>query len=224
MTARTAEEKIRELARDLAPVRPIPPLRAALAAAVALGLVALAAQWLLGGPGLRAGGVGTWWLTPPYLATFAGLALVALGAIGAALAGAIPGREVSSRLGARVAAFGLVLAIAGGLWGIAHGDVPAAGEDLSACLSCIGRAFTLGAAPTLLACAFIVYAAVRRPGLGTTLALAGGVALGAAAVHVTCPSDSPLHWIVAHTLAPIAAVMVPTAPLAALLARWTRRG
>ena len=222
MTARTAEEKIRELARDLAPVRPIPPLRSALAAAVALGLVALAAHWLLGGPGLRAGGVGTW-LTLPYLATFAGLAFVALGAIGAALAGAIPGREVSSRLGARVAAFGLVLAIAGGLWGIAHGDVPAAGEDLSACLSCIGRAFTLGAAPALLACAFIVYAAVRRPRLGTALALAGGVALGAAAVHATCPSDSPLHWILAHTLAPVAAMTVLTVPLAALLARWARR-
>ncbi len=222
MTARTAEEKIRELARDLAPVRPIPPLRSALAAAVALGLVALAAHWLLGGPGLRAGGVGTW-LTLPYLATFAGLAFVALGAIGAALAGAIPGREVSSRLGARVAAFGLVLAIAGGLWGIAHGDVPAAGEDLSACLSCIGRAFTLGAAPTLVACAFIVHAAVRRPGLGTALAIAGGVALGAAAVHATCPSDSPLHWILAHTLAPVAAMTVLTVPLAALLARWARR-
>ncbi len=223
MTERTAEEEIRELARGLAPVRPIPRLRSALVAAVALGLLALAAQWLLGGPGLRAGDVGTW-LTPPYLATFAGLALVALGAIGAALAGAVPGREVSARLGARVAAFGLVLAIAGGLWGIAHGDAPTAGADLSACLSCIGRAFTLGVAPMLLACGFIVYAAVRRPGLGTALAIAGGVALGAAAVHATCPSDSPLHWILAHTLAPIAAVIVLTAPLAALFARWTRRG
>ncbi len=222
MTARTAEEQIRELARGLAPVRPIPPLRSALAAAVALGLVALAAQWLLGGPGLRAGGAVASSL--PYLATLAGLALVAFGAIGAALAAAVPGREVSARLGALVAAFGLVLAIAGGLWGIAHGGAPAAGEDLRACLSCIGRALTLGAAPALLACAFIVYAAVRRPGLGTALAIAGGVALGAAAVHATCPSDSPLHWIVAHTLAPIAAVIVLTAPLAALLARWTRRG
>ncbi len=222
MTARTAEEEIRELARGLAPVRPIPPLRSALAAAVALGLVALAAQWLLGGPGLRAGGAVASSL--PYLATLAGLALVAFGAIGAALAAAVPGREVAARLGARVAAFGLVLAIAGGIWGIAHGDAPAAGENLSAWLSCIGRAVTLGAAPTLLACAFIVYAAVRRPGLGTALAITGGVALGAAAVHATCQSDSPLHWIVAHTLAPIAAVIVLTAPLAARLARWTRSG
>ena len=117
-----------------------------------------------------------------------------------------------------------VLAIAAGFWGIVHGSTPVAAEDLGACLSCIGRAFTLGAAPTLLACAFIVYAAVRRPGLGTALAIAGGVALGAAAVHATCPSDSPLHWVLAHTLAPIAAMIVLTAPLAALLARWTRRG
>jgi hypothetical protein len=163
VTARTAEEQIREIAQGLAPVRPIPPLRSALAAAVALGLVALAAQWLLGGPGLRAGGAVASSL--PYLATLAGLALVALGAIGAALAAAVPGREVSARLGARVAALGLVLAIAGGLWGIVHGDAPAAGEELSACLWCIGRALTLGAAPALLACAFIVYAAARRPGL-----------------------------------------------------------
>ena len=77
MTARTAEEEIRELARDLAPVRPIPPLRLALAAAVALGLVALAAQWLLSGPGLRAGGAVASSL--PYLATLAGIALVAFG-------------------------------------------------------------------------------------------------------------------------------------------------
>ena len=75
-----------------------------------------------------------------------------------------------------------------------------------------------------MACAFIVYAAVQRPGRGTALAIAGDVALGAAAVHATCPSDSPLHWILAHTLAPIAAVIVLTAPLAALVARWTRRG
>ncbi len=222
MTARTAEEKIRELAQGLAPVRPMPPLRAALAAALALGLVATAAQWLLGGPGLRAGGAGMSSL--PYVATLAGLALVALGAIGAALAASVPGRGAAAGLGARVAALGLVLAIAGGLWGIARADAAVAGVDLRACLSCIRRALTLGAAPTLFGCAFILYTAVRRPGLGTALALAGGVALGAAGVHATCPSDSPLHWILAHTLAPVAAVIVLTAPLAALIARRTRRG
>jgi hypothetical protein len=83
---------------------------------------------------------------------------------------------------------------------------------------------TLGAGPVLLACAFIVYAAVRRPGTGTAWALAGGVALGAVAVHATCPSESPLHWLVAHTLAPVMAVLLLTAPLTTLLARRARRG
>jgi len=221
VTVRTAEEQIRELTQGLAPVRPIPPLRSAFAAAVALGLVALAAHWLLGSPALRPGGSAVSSL--PYLVTLAGLVLVAVGALGAALAAAVPGREAATRLGARAATSGVVRAVAGGLWGIATGDGLAAGERITDCLSCMGRAFTLGVAPVLLACAFIVYAAVRRPGAGTALALAGGVALGAAAVHATCPIDSPMHWLLAHTLAPVAAVLVLTAPLAALLARRTRR-
>ncbi len=222
MSGRTAEEQIRELARDLAPVRPIPSLRSVLGVAVALGLAApFAAHWLVGGPGLRAGDGSV--SSVPYLATFAGLALMAFGALGAALAVAVPGREVATRLGARMATSGAVLAIAGGLWGVVAGGGLAAGERITDCLWCIARGLTLGAAPLLLACAFIVYAAVQRPGVGTALALSGGVALGSVAVHVTCPSDSPLHWLLAHSLAPMLAVLVLTAPLAALLARRTRR-
>jgi hypothetical protein len=221
MSLRTAEEQIRELAQDLAPVRPIPPLRVALGAALALGLVALAAHWLLGGPGLRPGGSAVSSLA--YLGTLAGLVLVTVGALAAAFAAAVPGREAAARLGARVATAGVALAAAAGLWGIVSGEGLAAGERITDCLSCIGRALTLGAAPVLLAFAFIVYAAVRRPGAGTALALAGGVALGAAAVHATCPSDSPMHWLLAHTLAPVVSVLMLTAPLTALLARRTRR-
>jgi hypothetical protein len=113
--------------------------------------------------------------------------------------------------------------MAGGVFGIVAGDGLAAGERITDCLSCIGRSLTLGAAPVLLACAFIVYAAVRRPGTGTAWALAGGVALGAVAVHATCPSESALHWLLAHTLAPAMAVLLLTAPLATLLARRARR-
>lgn len=217
MSARSPEEQIRELARDLTPVRPVPALRSVLGVAAVLGLAAPAAYWLLGGPGLRPGGAVASGF--PYLATLAGLALVAFGALGAGLAAAVPGREASRRLGARVAAAGFVLAVAGGIWGLVSGDPPTLGNWLS----CVGRALALGAAPTLLGCAFIVYAAVRRPGSGAALALAGGVALGAAAVHATCPSDSPMHWLLAHSLAPLVAILVLTAPLAALLARRTRR-
>lgn len=222
MSARAAEEQIRELARGLAPVRPIPPLRWVLGAAVALGLVApFAAHWLLGGPGVRPGGIAV--VSLPYLATLAGLVLVAFGALGAALATAVPGREAAARLGARLAVGAGAIAVAGGVFGIAAGDGLAAGERITDCLSCIGRSLTLGAGPVLLACAFIVYAAVRRPGTGTAWALAGGVALGAAAVHATCPSESPLHWLVAHTVAPVMAVLLLTVPLATLLARRARR-
>ena len=221
MIVRSTEDQVRELVQDLAPVRPIPPLTSTLAAAVALGLVVLAAHWLLGGPGLRPGGSAVSSL--PYVATLAGLVLVAFGALCAALAAAIPGREAPARLGARVAAVGMVLAVCGGLWGVVAADVPMAGERITDCLSCIGRALTLGAAPVLVACAFIVYAAVRRPSSATALALTGGVALGSAAVHTTCPIDSPMHWLLAHALAPVVAVAVLTAPLAAWVARRTRR-
>jgi hypothetical protein len=193
-------------------------VRSALAAILGLGLLALAGHWLLGGPGFRSGS----WLRPSYLATLAGLATVALGAVGAALASAVPGREAAARLGARTAAVGFVLAVGGGIVGLAS-DTALWDVDLGACLSCIRRALGLGIAPTLAACAFILYAAVRRPRRGTALALAGGVALGAAAIHSTCPSDSPLHWILAHALAPVAAIGVFTIPLAALIARVVRR-
>jgi len=222
VSVRTAEERARELARDLTPVRPIPALRWVLGASVALGLVApFAAHGLLGGPGIRPGGIAP--ASLPYLTTLAGLVGVAVAALGAALATAVPGREHSARLAARLALGAGALAVAGGVFGIVAGEGLAEGERISDCLSCIGRSLTLGAGPVLLAAGFIVYAAVRRPASGTAWALAGGVALGAAAVHASCPSESPLHWLLAHTLAPVAAVALLTVPVAALLARRTRR-
>lgn len=216
-----AEDRIRELAQDLTPVRPIPPLRAALAAAVAFGAVAVLAHGLLGGPGLRPAGSAV--PTVPYLAVLSGLVALAFGALGAALATAVPGREAVLRLGIGVAAAGLVLALAGGLGGMALGQGLTGEESVTDCLWCIARALGLGAAPLLVTGAFLVYAVVCRPGLGTSLAIAGGVALGAAAVHVTCLIDSPKHWLVAHALAPALAALVLAAPLAALLARRVRR-
>lgn len=216
------EELIREFARDLAPVRPIPRLRSVFATALAAGLIALGTHWLLGGPGLRPGGAGVWSFA--YLATLAGLTLVALAALGAAFAVAVPGREFAARMGTRVAGAGFTVAVTGGLWGVAHSGIAAPiGEEILACLSCFTRALAIGAVPVLLACAFIVYTTLRRPGLGTSFGVAGGIALGAAAVHATCPSDSALHWLLAHTLAPPMAILVLTVPLAALVARWMSR-
>jgi formyltetrahydrofolate synthetase len=87
----------------------------------------------------------------------------------------------------------------------------------------MSHALQLGLASSLLASGFIAYAAMRRPSLGAALALTGGVALGAAAVHTTCPSDSALHQLIAHSLAPLVAAALLTLPLAALLRRWRGR-
>jgi hypothetical protein len=222
MSAPSTEERIRDLVRDLRPVRPIPPLRTAGAAALGIFLLILAADWLLGGFALRPR-TDPAWSDPSYLAALVGLTLLALGATTAALASAVPGREGALRLGVRVAALGMGAAIAGGLWGLARSEVRFSTEELAACVSCMERAVQLGIASSLLACGFIVYAAMRRPSAGAALALIGGVALGAAAVHSTCPSNDALHQLVAHTLAPLVAAAILTLPLAALLRRWQVR-
>lgn len=222
MNAPSTEDRIRDLVRDLHPVHPIPSLRTAGAAALGIFLLIVAADWLLGGFGLRPG-TDAAWSDPTYLAPLLGLLLAALGATTAALASAVPGREGALRLGVRVAALGMGMAIAGGLWGLARTDVHFSTEELLACVSCMQRAVQLGIASSLLACGFIVYAAMRRPSAGAALALIGGVALGAAAVHSTCPSNSALHQLVAHTLTPLVAAAILTFPLAALLRRWRGR-
>lgn len=222
MSAGSSEDRIRELVRDLRPVRAIPPLRAAAAAALAVFLLIVAAGWLLGGLQPRPS-TDPAWSDPSYLAALVGLGLVAFGALGAALASAVPGRERALRLGVRLAALGVVTAVAGGIAGLARGDLGFGGEELAACATCMSHALGLGLASSLLACGFIVYAAMRRPNLGAALALTGGVALGAVAVHVTCPSDSALHQLIAHSLAPLGAAALLTLPLAALLRRWRAR-
>jgi hypothetical protein len=222
MSAGSSEDRIRELVRDLRPVRAIPPLRAVAAAALAVFLLIVAAGWLLGGLQLRPR-TDPAWSSPSYLAALFGLGLVAFGAIGAALASAVPGREPALRLGVRLAALGVITAVSGGLAGLARGDLRFGGEELAACVTCMSHALQLGLASSLLASGFIAYAAMRRPSLGAALALTGGVALGAAAVHTTCPSDSALHQLIAHSLAPLVAAALLTLPLAALLRRWRGR-
>lgn len=214
MSVQSTDERIHELVQDLRPVRPIPPLRAASAAVVGIFLLIVAGDWLLGGFTLRPG-TDAAWSHPSYLAALFGLVLVAIGAASAALASAVPGREGALRLGVRVGALGLLVAVAGGLRGLVRSDPQFSKQEIAACVSCMSRAVQLGIASTVLACAYIVHAAMRRP--------SAGAALGAAAVHTTCPSDSALHQLVAHTLAPLFAAALLTVPLAALLRRWPRR-
>jgi hypothetical protein len=198
-------------------VRPIPPLRAALAAAITLGLLGMLLPWAFGGPALRGGGA---WSSATYLATLIGLAAMGIGAVAAALAAAVPGRDGALRAGALGACAGFAAALLGGLWGMSS---PGTEAGLGPYAYCVLRGLVLSIAPTWLVCAYFLRGVSRRPGRGAALALAGAVALGAAAVHATCPSDSPVHWIAAHTLAPVFALVVLTAPVAGVIALRSRR-
>jgi hypothetical protein len=217
------EQRIRELARDLTPVKPIPRLRTAAASVLAIWALVLAADWATGGAGPRPLRDAAW-ASPSYLAALAGVVLVGFGALGAALASVVPGRAAAARLGLRVTALGVALAAAGWVFGFAAGAPEHAGEDLGSIFACSSRALALGLVPALLCAGFAGHAALRRAGLTAGLSLAAGVALGAAAVHASCPSNSPLHQLLAHAVAPAAQVAALTAPLALLMSRWARRG
>ncbi len=221
MTERSSEALLRELARGLEPVRRIPRLRAGLAAALGLWLVALAAHQALGfpSPRLDAGA----WRSLSFLAVLAGLALLAGGGVLAALAAAVPGREHLGRAARGGALLGLALAAgaaataAGG--GLAAGLGPAFGTSAG----CLLRAAALGLAPALAAAVFAARALPRRPLLTAAIAGLGGVGLGALAVHLSCAEGNALHVLLGHALAPLLAAALLALPLAALLRRAIRR-
>jgi hypothetical protein len=222
MTARSAEERLRELVRELEPVRPIPPLRALAVLALALWALALLGDRWAGAPHLRPASDAAW-SQAAFLAQLAGLGAAAVGFSFAALASAIPGREGALRLGLGAGALGICAALLGGLCGILD-PAPLADGGLGASAGCMLRALRLGLASGLLGCVFMSRARfVRRPLGPVLLALAGGSALGALAVHVTCPSNAALHQLVGHVLAPLVLSAALAFPVAAILRWWRQR-
>jgi hypothetical protein len=213
---------LRELARDLKPVRPIPRLRTVAAGVLAVWLLALVVDWILGGalPRLGAGGP---WSGAAFLTVLVGLAVTAVGATLRALAGAVPGREGEARAGLGLALLGLILVAGGGAWAVSTAGDPAAGDPLWTGFSCVRRATVLGIPPALVACLFLARTLARRPQLGAACALAGSVALGAIAVHTSCTHEGALHMLLGHALAPFAVALVLAFPLAALVRRWNPR-
>jgi hypothetical protein len=120
-------------------------------------------------------------------------------------------------------AAGIALAVGAGFMGLAVGDYTMGWDEAVACLECIGRAAAIGAAAMLFVAAFSAYAAARRLGTAAAFAVLGGGALGATAVHLTCPSTSPLHHLIAHILAPLIAAALLTAPIALGIKHLQRR-
>lgn len=216
------EERIEALVRELEPVRPIPRLRAVLGFAAALvPLAVLVHGFFFGGGGLRGPVEGEG--LPSFLGILAGLLLLAGGALAAALARAVPGREDASRRGLVVAVAGGAVALMAGGAGVllfGRGTV-----GLAECSGCIFHSIGLAVLPFAVVVGFVLQAFAARLGPAVLLGALGGAALGAAAVHVGCGSDEPMHWLVGHALGPIVLGTVLALPILRLLrAASTRVG
>jgi hypothetical protein len=223
VSQRPTESLIRELARDLQAVRPIPRLRVVAAGLVAVWALAAAVHWLFGGP-LPLVGKGSFWGDPAFLAVFVGLGFAAVGALLTAFASAVPGREAVARTSGQLALLGVALALGGGLWALAAAANGAPETPLAQHLSCAGRACALGIVPAVFACAFLARASTRRPVVAAGIAACGAVGLGAIAVHSSCSAGGGVHWLLGHALGPIAAAPLLAFPLAAVASRWSKRG
>lgn len=222
MSAPSSEDRIRELVRDLRPVRPIPPLRAEVAVVAGAGLAAVVLGWRLGAFLPRACEDSAW-SDPRFLMILVGLALVAFGAISAALASAVPDRERAVRIGFRIGLLGIVLTLASGFFGVERNAVDLSPAAVSATATCLVASWVLGFASCAVACVFIARSAMRGPDASAALAIAGSVALGAFAVHAHCPASDAFHQLVAHAAAPLIAVAVLTPLVSVVLRYGTRR-
>ncbi|MDX1650385.1 MAG: NrsF family protein [Myxococcota bacterium] len=219
MSEGPTDELIRELARDLEPVRPIPPVRR-----VALGVLALWGLVATAGVALRgfrpdfgerllmemgAGGV------------FAGLATAGVCGVVAALAAAVPGRERLARGALLAGAAGLGVAAGIGSFLVVQSPVGDAAPP-AADLVCLGVALAVGFLPALATVWFAGRALAQRPLAVVLAAAAGTAALGGVTAQASCPHADPAHLMLGHVLAPVAGAVVLTLPLLWALGRLRR--
>jgi hypothetical protein len=160
------------------------------------------------------------WGSAVFLAVLLGLWALALGAMLAALGGAMPGRESLAGRGRGLAGLGLGVGVGVSLvWCLSPGaletDVP-----LAATWMCLARAVGLAALPALVLCVTLARAYECRQRMGGVWAWLGAVALGATAVHASCSAGGAPHVVLGHVLEPL----VLAALGGALIAPWLRRG
>jgi hypothetical protein len=215
-----AEDLIRELARDLDPVDPIPRIRTVVAGVAALwfavagiGLTVLGLRPDLVEATLQVRGVAV---------VFAGLGLAGAGGVIAALAMGVPGREVLARSALAVAIFGMVIAAAIGTLLFATNPVADAHVPFTGDLACLSVALLVGLLPALGVVWFAGRAVPFRPLILVLAAAAGTASLGAISAHVSCPHSEMRHLLVAHALAPAVGVLLLTLPLLVALKRFRR--
>lgn len=215
--AQSTDRIVAGLVEGLEPVRRIPRLRTVLAAIGVLWGGAALARWL--GEGAR---TDTLRADPGFTLIVLGLALLAGGALVMATATSVPGRERAARWGRRLAwggaVVGCALAPAWVLIEAGGGSLWPRQEDFL----CVRGTLRVAVLPGLAALGFVFWAAPRRPARVALLSALGAAALGAVAIHATCPVSGARHWVLGHALAPLQVVAVVALPVAAF-AFWYRK-
>ena len=219
MSDRPTDALLRELSEDLEPVQPIPRLRTVALLAVALSLVLAGINTLMTGWPFPFSAAGLPFGELSFVATLSGLGLAAAGALAAALAGAVPGRDVAARAGRVMAALGVALAVVGAIcWALWAGRMEPA-IPVDSCIGCASHAFMLALPPALVVGVFLGRALARRPLVLAAFAALGAVSLGAGLIHAACTDGGSLHVAVGHVGGPLALTLLLVGPLAWLARR-----
>jgi hypothetical protein len=221
VTRQSTEVLAAQLVRSLTPVKPIVRVRVAASAILALWLaIELATASLTGAwPRLREA---AFWSSPAAIGILLGLAVVAAGALVAALAGAVPGRERLAQLGWSAAVAACVALIGCGFWAIAAGEREPTSGLIAGSAGCIAHALALSVPGALAAGFYLSRGAPRNRWISAGGAAAGAAGLGALAVHTTCRVAGGFHLLLGHCLTPLLAGLLFALPLAWLSARWSR--
>jgi hypothetical protein len=216
-----SERLVQSLASDLSAVRPLPPLRRMLGVIGLLGVAAFGFAFWLRGTSPQLFQVAS--SHPAYLCIWIGLLAVAVGGLVAALAGAVPGRQLEARTGVALMTAGALLAIGvGGLLAFTGTDAGGAAAPPRAAGICLSLALALGFPAAVVGLGFVLRGWPARPLACLLAAAAGAGALGAFVTHMTCVQVDALHLMLGHLLGPLLGAALLTIPLQ-VLARGGRR-
>lgn len=218
MSQEQTQRLIAQLANDLTPVRRVPRLRS-----VASGVLVVSAgvfAYAVSLSGVRA----DWWQLATsdasYAAVLVGLVVCGIGATLAALAGALPGREVVFQRSGIAAGLGLAAAVVVGA--LSLGAQVDLGGSLSDDWICLRAALQLSPLPIAAVLLASSRGWVARPGLTAIAALAGAAGAGALSIHLACGLVGARHFLLGHISAPLLLALVASLPAALLLRRLAR--
>jgi hypothetical protein len=215
-----SEDLIRELARDLEPVQPIPRIRTVMAGVIVLWLAVTAVG--LAVLGLRPDLIQAVVAARGVAAVLVGLGLAGLGGVAAAAAMGVPGRELLAQGALGASMFGVAVAAGVGALPAATQSVAGPGAPVTSELSCLTVAVLVGLLPAGAVVWFAGRSVPRRPALLVLVAAVGTAALGAITAYASCSSSDMRHLMVAHALAPAFGALLLTLPILVVLRRLGR--